>query len=166
LVDVTLTGEDGQLELNISINEVNLQEAKRLDGKYVIATNQKLSENEMLTLFKQRDYSEKRISVLKGPVRIRPIFLQNDDRIASLVFIIMIALLVYCIIEMQLRQANMKMSGQRLLESFANLSLIELIFNDGSKTFRIAAETPFQRQVLFIFGYTSLQHYFAEKVPI
>ena len=77
LVDVTLTGEDGQLELDISINEVNLQEAKRLDGKYAIATNQKLSPNEMLTLFKQRDYSEKRISVLKGPVRIRPIFQQQ-----------------------------------------------------------------------------------------
>jgi len=60
----------------------------------------------------------------------------------------------------------MKMSGQRLLENFAKLSLIELIFNDGSKTFRIAAETPFQRQVLFIFGYTSLQHCFAEKVRI
>jgi transposase len=166
LVNVTLTGKDGQLELNISINEVKLQEAKKLDGKYVIATNRQLSPNEMLTLFKQRDYSEKRISVLKGPVRVRPIFLRNDDRIASLVFIIMIALLVYCLIEMQLRQANVKISGQRLLENFAKLSLIESIFNDGSKTFRIAQETPFQRRVLFIFGYTLPQHYFDEKVPI
>ena len=109
--------------MNVSINEESLQEAKRLDGKYVIATNRRLTPNEMLILLKQRDCSEKRISVLKGPVRIRPIFLQNDDRIASLVFIIMksrfapplrygIALLVYCLIEMRLRQANIKVSGQ------------------------------------------------------
>lgn len=166
LVDVTLTGKDGQLVLNVSINEESLQEAKRLDGKYVIATNRRLKPNEMLILLKQRDCSEKRISVLKGPVRIRPIFLQNDDRIASLVFIIMIALLVYCLIEMRLRQANMKVSGQRVLENFAKLSLIESIFNDGSKAWRIAQETRFQRQVLFIFGYPSPQNFFGEKVPI
>ena len=166
LVNVTLIGKDGQLVLNVSINEESLQEAKRLDGKYVIATNRRLTPNEMLILLKQRDCSEKRISVLKGPVRIRPIFLQNDDRIASLVFIIMIALLVYCLIEMQLRQANMKVSGQRVLENFAKLSLIESIFNDGSKAWRIAQETRFQRQVLFIFGYPSPQNYFGEKVPI
>jgi transposase len=133
LVDVSLTGEDGQLELKIGINEANLLQAKRLSGKYVIATNQKLSPNQMLTLFKQRDYSEKRISVLKGPVKIRPIFLHNDDRIASLLFIIMIALLIYCLIEKRLRQAKIKMSARSVLESFAKLSLIESSFNDGSK---------------------------------
>ncbi len=37
---------------------------------------------------------------------------------------------------------------------------------DGTKAFRIAQETPFQRQVLFIFGYPSPQTYFGEKVPI
>lgn len=166
LVDVTLTGEDGQLVLNISQNEKAIKEAKRLEGKYVIATNRYLTPNEMLTLFKQRDCSEKRISVLKGPIRIRPIFLQNDDRIASLVFIIMIALLIYCLIEMRLRQASMKVSGKSVLENFAKLSLIESIFNDGSKAFRIADETPFQRQVLFIFDYTSPQIYFDGKVLI
>jgi transposase len=166
LVDVSLTGEDGELELNISINEVNLLQAKRLSGKYVIATNQKLTPNQMLILFKQRDYSEKRISVLKGPVKIRPIFLHNDNRIASLLLIIMIALLIYCLIEKQLRQAKIKMSARSVLESFAKLSLIESSFNDGSKAYRIAEQTPLQGQVLFIFGYTLSQYYFADKVPL
>ncbi len=78
----------------------------------------------------------------------------------------MIALLLYCLIEMRLRQVNIKVSGQRLLENFAGLALIESIFNDGTKAFRIAQETRFQRQVLFIFGYPSPQTYFGEKVPI
>jgi transposase len=166
LIEVTLTGEDGQLQLSITVNEKATKQAQKLEGKYVIATNQKLTPNEILTRFKQRDYSEKRISVLKGPVRIRPIFLHNDDRIASLIFIIMIALLIYCLIEMRLRQANMKVSGRQVLDNFARLSLIESIFNDGSKAFRMADETNFQRQVLFIFGYTLQQISFKEKVPL
>ena len=160
LVDVTLTGKDGELQMSININEKAIQEAKKLDGKYVIATDRCLNPSQILTLFKQRDCCEKRISVLKGPVRIRPIFLQNQDRIESLVFIIMIALLIYCIIEMRLRNANIKVSGRNVLYSFDKLFLIESIFNDGSRTFRIAAETTFQQMVLFTFGYTSPQNYF------
>ena len=66
----------------------------------------------------------------------------------------------------RLRQANMKVLGQRVLENFAKFPLIESIFNDGTKAFRIVQETHSQRQVLFIFGYPLPQNYFGEKVPI
>ena len=74
--------------------------------------------------------------------------------------------MVYCLIEMRLRQAKMKVSGKRVLENFAELAFIESIFNDGSRAFFRSIETPFQRQVLFIFGYPSLQNFSAGKVPI
>src|SRR5919109_956988 len=42
---------------------------------------------------------------LKGPLRVRPIFLQNDERIEALLSIVGLALLVFGLIEAELRRA-------------------------------------------------------------
>ena len=43
---------------------------------------------------------ERRPKLVKGPVRVRPLFLQNQERVEGLVFVAMLALLVYTILEM------------------------------------------------------------------
>ncbi len=58
----------------------------------------------MLTLFKERERAEKRHAVMQGPLRRRPMFLHTQERIESLVFIVMVALLVYTLLEQQTRQ--------------------------------------------------------------
>ena len=54
----------------------------------------------MLTHFKRQDRIEKRIGTIKGPIRVRPMFLHKQERIESLVFICMLSLLVFSILEM------------------------------------------------------------------
>jgi hypothetical protein len=51
LFDVTLTDKDGELEMSIKINDKAAKEAKKLDGKYVIATDCHLNPNQILTFF-------------------------------------------------------------------------------------------------------------------
>jgi len=42
---------------------------------------------------------DRRMSFLKGPLKIRPVFLQLDDRIKALVLVNILTLMVYSLLE-------------------------------------------------------------------
>jgi len=95
----------------------------------------------MLSHFKGQDKIEKHIWTFKGPIRIRHIFLHKQERIESLVFICMVALLVYSILEMEAKRANIVMTGESILKQFQTsdlgswgypLRVVYTIFRDGS----------------------------------
>jgi transposase len=56
-------------------------------------------------LYKDQALSERAHHFLKGPVAVRPVFLQSNRRAAALVGVCSIALLVYGLIESELRDA-------------------------------------------------------------
>ena len=87
------------MEFEWSLKKGLIEEDEKLDGKYILATNKDFgSADEVLRTYKGRDKIEKRISALKSTVRIRPLFLEKDEEIASLVFVVMLSLLIYSII--------------------------------------------------------------------
>jgi hypothetical protein len=84
-----------------------LAEVARLDGIYALATNLpgRLSARRVLSLYKRQHVVEQRHRDAKQTLRVRPIFLHNDDRIEGLLAIVGLALLVFGLIEASLRQA-------------------------------------------------------------
>jgi transposase len=133
VVDVELTGEDGSLELSFQVNEEKLAQAEARDGRYLLGTNDfDLSADEMLTRFKKQEVVERRIKVVKGPIRLRPVFLHKEERIEGLVFVAMLALLVYTILEMLCRRAGRWITARQVLEKFELLGAVYLQFSDGS----------------------------------
>ena len=58
----------------------------------------------MLRTYKQQWLVERRHRDLKQTLRARPIFLRNDDRIEALVSVVGLALLVFGLIEAELRK--------------------------------------------------------------
>ncbi len=164
LVDIQLTGEDGQLALSLSfsINDEQVAKAKERDGRYMLGTNRALSEEEMLTHYKRQDRIEKRIRTTKGPIRVRPMFLHNQERsdssqsatrhIESLVFICMLALLVFSILEMLAKQAGIPMTGESILKQFQTSAVIRTIFRDGNCWKQLAPLTRFQTEFIQALG--------------
>jgi transposase len=148
LVDIQLTGGDGELTLSFSINDEQLAVAKERDGRYMLATNRPLSEEEMLTHFKRQDRIEKRIGAIKGPIQIRPMFLHKQERIESLVFICMLALLAFSILEMLAKRNGISMTGDSILKQFQTSTVIHTTFKDGSCWKQLAPLTPFQSQFI------------------
>lgn len=147
-VHVALEGEDGALDLHVEVDERALARATAGDGRYLLVTNRSLTAEEMLARFKEQDRIEKRIEAIKGPIRIRPMFLHKQERIEALVFICMVALMVYSILEYLLRHVDLEATGRHVLEQFASLSAIYSYFGDGSLLKQAAPPTAFQRTVL------------------
>ena len=77
------------------------------DGVYALATNLtgRLSADRVLELYKGQQIVERRHRDYKQTLKVRPIFLHNDDRIYALTSIVGLALLIFGLIESQLRQA-------------------------------------------------------------
>jgi hypothetical protein len=81
--------------------------AAKTDGVYPLATNQtgRLTATTVLRQYKDQQIVERRHRDAKHTLKVRPIFLHNDDRIHALVSIVGLALLIFGLIETQTRHA-------------------------------------------------------------
>ncbi|WP_246204754.1 hypothetical protein [Streptomyces tailanensis] len=78
------------------------------DGWYALLTNlspEQASAQEVFLPYKGQGLVERPLPRLQGPARRRTVFLQHNRRIAALITVICLALLVFCLIGRQVRQA-------------------------------------------------------------
>jgi transposase len=103
------TGTDsrGKPTLSWHRDQRAITTAARLDGLYALATNLPgpLTATDVLDIYKDQWIVEQRHRDLKrpAPLRVRPVFLHNDDRIDALIGVVGIALLIFGLIEADLR---------------------------------------------------------------
>ena len=158
LLDITLQGEDGALALTYQVNAEHLAQAEQRDGRYPILTNcWDLSADEVLEHLKAQDQIEKRFWVLKGPLQVHPLWLHKDERLVSLVLVLLIALLVYCLLEYLARQAQRQFTGRTLLEAFAGYTVVRLRFADGSQLWTFPDLTALQTDLLSALNFPAPQ---------
>jgi transposase len=104
----TQTGQDndGKPTLTFHPDQHAITEAERVDGIYCLITNlphQQADHAAMLAHFKEQERVERGHRTLKGPLRVRPLFVQNDDRITALLAVCCFALMIYTLIERDAR---------------------------------------------------------------
>ena len=137
-LQIELVTSDGKaISLDYNWDEAAVAEAAKWDGIYLLGTT--LMEppmGEVFGLFKEQHYAESANKDLKGPLRIRPIFLQNQARIEALIFILFLALMVYMLIERWYRNRVTepklrKTTTRTLLKVFRNYALTVLVSEDG-----------------------------------
>jgi hypothetical protein len=140
------TGTDatGKPTLDWALDEQALRETSRFDGLYALATNlrdphdRSLTAQDVLAVYKDQWLVEQRHRDLKQTLRVRPVFLHNDDRIQALASVLGLALLVFSLIEADLRarlddkrtlpnllpeRRAAKPTGRNILNAFAGLGL-------------------------------------------
>lgn len=111
LLSVETAECDGKPTITWSRDEEAIAKAGALDGLYALATNlsdpegRKLCALDVLKIYKDQWIDEQRHRDLKQTLRVRPVFVHNDDRIEALIAVIGIALLIFGLIEAELRAA-------------------------------------------------------------
>ncbi len=60
---------------------------------------------QVLVHYKVQGAVERRYHDLKGPLAVAPVFVQHNRRVAALIQVICLALLVFCLIDRQVRRA-------------------------------------------------------------
>lgn len=98
---------DGKPTLRYWREEDAISAAERLDGIYCLISNVPADEADAATLlawFKEQEQVERAHRTLKGPLRVRPLFVQNDERIVALLAVCCFALMIYTLIERDARR--------------------------------------------------------------
>jgi transposase len=165
LFSYTLTSVKGKFALAWQIDTAALERLKDLEGVFVLKTNLSKTKHPIaavLAKYREQSKVEKRFHHLKGPLAVTPMFLQNPQRIAGLLIILMWALTVLALMERQVRK-NLKgkpmyglypenrpspaPTGARLIEKFATLCIV--IIRDAQGTHRRLAQlSPIQREII------------------
>ena len=110
LIEVRTSETGGKPTIAWERNNQAIAKASQLDGLYAVATNladkddSRLSALDVLRIYKDQWIVEQRNRDSKQALRVRPVFLHNDARIEALIAIIGIALLIFGLIEAELRQ--------------------------------------------------------------
>jgi transposase len=146
-------------------DQAALQAERATDGWYALLSNlpADIGPDEILRRYKGQEVVERRYSTVKGPLAVAPMFLKNNRRIAALITVICLALLIFCLIERQVRQAiapqtmleglyvgrPAKPTGRLIFEALARLRLIPAV---NGQPPGIPQPPPLQARLLDLLG--------------
>jgi transposase len=122
-------------------DQAALAREQATDGWYALLTNldpTQADAAEVLARYKGQEVVERRYGAFKGPLAVAPMFLPSNRRIQALVTVICLALLIFCLVERQVRRAiapastldglyvgqPAKPTGRLIFEALARLRLI------------------------------------------
>jgi hypothetical protein len=169
-VEVT-EGKQG-LEVRWHLDQKQLREDELFDGIYCLLTNQtaaKASSQQVFQDYKGQSKVEGRFRGVKHPpLQIRPLWLHQPKRIESLLFVVMVALFLFALIEREARRVvqesgriftglrpegrdKLPVTAERLFEVFAPLSLVKQRLRLGTEIVQLvtpATLSPIQAQIL------------------
>ena len=164
----TQTGTDpasGKPTLRWWFDQAALDAEAATDGWYALLTNlpDNIDPAEILIRYKGQEVVERRYGAFKGPLAVAPLFLKNNQRIAALITVICLALLIFCLIERQVRAAiapqttmeglyagrPAKPTGRLIFEALARLRLIPAV---GGQPPGIPQPAPLQARLLDLLG--------------
>ena len=142
--------EEGALTLTWEYENELLEQQYRLLGKYVLATSldKKTHDAEaVLDAYKSRHRVEDQIRTTKNTLKIRPVFLQSDERVKALVLVMIISLIVYALIEYVVKQEGLAKSAKQVLFMFRMPAIATLKVN-GQIMQQIGNISPFMLDIL------------------
>jgi transposase len=166
-----VTGTDpttGKPTLTWHFDQAAIDAEAATDGWYALLTNLdpgQADAAQVLILYKGQEAVERRYSAFKGPLAVAALFLKNNRRIAALVTVICLALLIFCLIERQVRQSLIG-EGQTMVEGlyagrpaiptgrliFQALATMKIIPATGQSPPVIPRPTPLQLRLLDLLG--------------
>lgn len=103
--------------LSWHFDQATLDAEAATDGWYCLLTNldpATVDAGEVLARYKGQEVVERRYGAFKGPLAVAPVFLKTNRRIEALLSVICLALLIFCLVEREVRQAiapQQKMTG-------------------------------------------------------
>jgi len=109
-----------------------------------------LSHQQIFQLYRDKDGVEKRFPICKSDLQVSPVYLPQDQRIASMLLLNRLALLAYSLLERQLQQQGLPLTTRQLIKRLPHLSLIETHCHDRSCVRRLTPVDPALTPILHL----------------
>ena len=144
LIKVDLTSE----VFFYDIDERALQRARMLDGKLVLTTNMAdHSPAQILERYRALADIERGFRVLKSEIEIAPVYHRKADRIRAHALICFLALVLYRVLRMRLKDRHSSYSPERALEIVRRIQFHRVTLHHSQTASGLSTLTPQQRDL-------------------
>lgn len=156
-------------------DQAALQQDEQHDGYSALVTTLRqtpASADALFSKFKQQNYSEHVNRQFKGPLAVRPVFLQSPQRVEALVFLMMMALTAYFLLQRLYRQSvpakapqkERRTTTQTILRTFHRYVLLIHRTRLGREV-QPTRLTTNQRELLQRLGFATPAQILSKKLP-
>jgi transposase len=154
------------------------QQAAEQDAQYdgysvlITTTPQTLSADEAFTKYKQQGYSELANHEFKTPLAVHPVFLKNPERVEALVFLLIITLTLYFLLQRLYRQTvpaeaprkEQRTTTETILRAFSRYTLL-IHHQRLGRVVQPTRLTTRQRQILNQLGFDTPAQILSRRLP-
>jgi transposase len=135
------------------ILDEKVKEDQRLDGTFLIQTNQRSdSKKRLIEIYKHLNTVENAFRILKNDLDVRPIYHWKENRVKGHVYMCVIAYFLMMAIEYTSKCTNLHRSGRKILRLLSNIHLLTLTLPKGEKRFALTGVGKEEQKVLKAFG--------------
>jgi hypothetical protein len=130
------------------VDERALQRAKMLDGKLILVTNMAdHTPAQILERYKALVDIERGFRVLNAEIEIAPVFHRRGDRIRAHALICFLALVLYRVLRMRLKDRHSRYSPQRVLEIMRRIQFHQVTLHQNQIASGLSTLTPERRDL-------------------
>lgn len=117
----------------ISQDRAWYERLRALDGRYFIITSmpQSYDADQVLEAYKRRDVCEQAMRIMKTDLKVRPIFLHNDNRVAALAYITVFALMVFTLLSALAKRLGLGTTARHIFDRFWMVTFVKIRQLDG-----------------------------------
>lgn len=138
----------------------------------LVTTSKQRTTDELFTKFKQQSHAEHANHIFKGPLSVRPIFLQNPRRVEALVFLMMLSLTLYFVLQRTYRATceedaptrERRKTTRTILSEFAIFTLLVTHTKSG-RIVQPLHPTPEQRLLFQRLGLSTPAQLLSQRLP-
>ena len=143
------------------IVEEKVKEDQRLDGTFLIQTNQRSdTKKRLIEIYKHLNTVENAFRILKNDLDIRPMYHWKENRVKGHIYMCVLAYFLMMAIEYTSKRASIHLSGRKILRLLSNIHLLTLTLPKGEKRFALTGVGKEEKKVLKAFGIPKI------KVPM
>ena len=163
-----------EYRFEFSYDEQAAEQDAKYDGYSVLVTTASptLSADQAFTKYKQQTYSELANHAFKTPLAVHPVFLKSPQRVEALVFLMMITLTLYFLLQRMYRKSvprtasakEQRTTAETILRAFSRYSLLIHKTRLG-RAVQPTRLTTRQREILQQLGFDTPAQILSRRLP-
>ncbi|EHQ89159.1 IS1634 family transposase [Desulfosporosinus youngiae] len=135
--------------LEYSLKSDKVESDQRLDGTFVIQTNEQGYEGEKLVkIYKNLNKVETAFRIIKNDLDIRPMYHRKEARVKGHIYVCVLAYFTIIALETIAHRKNVKKSARKILSELNKIGLIEILLPTGEKRYSLTTIGKDQRRLL------------------
>lgn len=138
--------------LKYELKSDKIDEDERLDGTFVIQTNEKKYEDEkLIKIYKNLNKVENAFRIIKHDLDIRPMYHWKEQRVKGHVYVCVIAYFLIQAVEYIAKQASLNSTARTILQKLQSIHLLSIELPDGKSKYSVTAIEKELKEILNIY---------------